>query len=55
MKYVYMCLYDLNNLNPCIIYIMTGAACVAGNAYPFGAPDFISGSHSGSLLFCHLW
>jgi len=28
--------------------IMTGAACEAGNAYPSGAPDFISDFHRGS-------
>jgi len=27
---------------------MTGAACGAGNDYPSGAPDFISGFHRGS-------
>jgi len=27
---------------------MTGAACGAGNAYLFGAPDFTSGFHRGS-------
>jgi len=27
---------------------MTGAACGAGNTYPSGAPDFISGFHGGS-------
>jgi len=27
---------------------MTGAACGAGNAYSFGAPDFTSGFHRGS-------
>jgi len=26
---------------------MTGAACGAGNAYPSGAPAFISGFHRG--------
>jgi len=29
-------------------YIMAGAACGAGNAYPSGAPDFTSGFHRGS-------
>jgi len=27
---------------------MTGAACGVENAYPSGAPDFISGFHRGS-------
>jgi len=27
---------------------MTGTACGAGNGYPSGAPDFISGFHRGS-------
>jgi len=27
---------------------MTGAACGAGNAYPFEAPDFTSGLHRGA-------
>jgi len=27
---------------------MTGAACGAGNVYPSGAPDFISGFHRSS-------
>jgi len=27
---------------------MTGASCRAGNAYPSGAPDFISGFYRGS-------
>jgi len=27
---------------------MTGAACGAGNAYPYGAPDFTSDFHRGS-------
>jgi len=27
---------------------MAGAACEGGNAYPSGAPDFISGFHKGS-------
>jgi len=27
---------------------MAGAACGAGNAYSFGAPDFTSGFHRGS-------
>jgi len=31
-----------------IEYIITGAACGAGNTYPPGAPDFTSGFHRGS-------
>jgi len=33
---------------------MTGAACGAGNAYTFGAPDFTSGFHRGPccLVIC---
>jgi len=35
---------------------MTGAACGAGNAYLFGAPNFTSGFHRGSCcpVFCPL-
>jgi len=29
---------------------MTGAACGSGNAYPSGAPGFISGFHRGSCF-----
>jgi len=30
---------------------MTGAAGGAGNAYPFGAPDFTSGFHRGLWIW----